>query len=91
MVLPCALTIGTYGVISLRDDEKIRIYSENFKDTGIVHLHIGSKDLENGYYDYIIAMLALLEEKTSDQLVEGTNDGEEREERENSDPKEERI
>ena len=63
MVLPCALTIGTYGVVCLRDDEKIRIYSENFKESGIIHLHIGSKELENGYYDYIIAMLALLEEK----------------------------
>ena len=34
MVLPCALTIGTYGVISLREDDKIRLYSENFKDEG---------------------------------------------------------
>ena len=40
MVLPCALTIGTYGVVCLRDDEKIRIYSENFKESGIIHLHI---------------------------------------------------
>ena len=60
MVLPCALTIGTYGVISLRDDEKIRLYSENFKDEGVIYLNLNSKELENEYYDYIIALLALL-------------------------------
>ena len=60
MVLPCALTIGTYGVISLREDDKIRLYSENFKDEGVIHLTLKSNELENGYYDYIIALLALL-------------------------------
>lgn len=61
MVLPCALTIGTYGVVSLRNDSKIRIYSENFKDAGIINLSLESKELEKGYYDYIIAILAVLE------------------------------
>lgn len=61
MVLPCALTIGTYGVVSLRDDNKIRIYSENFKEAGIINLNLESKNLEKGYYDYIIAILAVLE------------------------------
>ena len=60
MVLPCALTIGTYGAISLREDDKIRLYSENFKDEGVIHLTLKSNELENGYYDYIIALLALL-------------------------------
>ena len=60
MVLPCALTIGTFGVISLRDDNKIRLYSENFQDEGIIHLTLKSNELQNGYYDYIIAILALL-------------------------------
>ncbi len=35
-VFPCALTIGTYGVIRPRTDRKLRFYSLNFPDTGLV-------------------------------------------------------
>ncbi|MCR5797607.1 MAG: galactokinase [Eubacterium sp.] len=35
-VFPCALTIGTYGMARLRDDDKIFLYSENFGDSGVV-------------------------------------------------------
>lgn len=63
MVLPCALTIGTYGAVSLRDDERIRLYSENFKEEGVIYLNLNSKELEHEYYDYIIALLVLLKRK----------------------------
>lgn len=35
-VFPCALTIGTYGIIRPRQDRTIRFYSLNFSDMGIV-------------------------------------------------------
>lgn len=35
-VFPCALTIGTYGVARKRDDNKLRFYSMNFSDMGVV-------------------------------------------------------
>ena len=35
-VFPCALTIGTYGVVRKREDRKLRFYSMNFEDLGIV-------------------------------------------------------
>ena len=35
-VFPCALTIGTYGVARKRKDRKIRFYSENFKEFGVI-------------------------------------------------------
>ncbi len=35
-VFPCALTIGTYGLIRPRQDRMIRLYSMNFKDMGII-------------------------------------------------------
>lgn len=35
-VFPCALTIGTYGIIRPREDKKLRLYSMNFDDMGIV-------------------------------------------------------
>lgn len=35
-VFPCALTIGTYGVVRKRDDNKLRFYSMNFENLGIL-------------------------------------------------------
>lgn len=35
-VFPCALTIGTYGIIRPRSDRRLRLYSVNFSDMGIV-------------------------------------------------------
>ncbi len=35
-VFPCALTIGTYGVARKREDNKLRFYSMNFEDLGII-------------------------------------------------------
>lgn len=35
-VFPCALTIGTYGVARMRDDDKLRFYSLNFEDLGVL-------------------------------------------------------
>jgi len=37
-VFPCALTFGTYAVVALRNDQRIRMYSSNFPDIGIVTL-----------------------------------------------------
>ena len=34
-VFPCALTIGTYGAVAKRDDNKIRFYSLNFEKIGV--------------------------------------------------------
>ncbi len=39
-VFPCALTIGTYGVARLRDDNKVRFYSMNFETCGIIESDI---------------------------------------------------
>lgn len=42
-VFPCALTIGTYGVARRRTDDKLRFYSMNFKELGVVESSL--KDL----------------------------------------------
>ena len=43
-VFPCALTIGTYAAVRLREDDRIRMYSDNFPDEGklltLLSLHI---------------------------------------------------
>lgn len=35
-VFPCALTLGTYGVVRKREDRKLRFYSMNFEEVGVV-------------------------------------------------------
>lgn len=39
-VFPCALTIGTYGVARKREDKKLRFYSMNFEQLGIIESSI---------------------------------------------------
>lgn len=39
-VFPCALTIGTYGVVKLRRDNTIRMYSDNFQNQGVVEFSL---------------------------------------------------
>ena len=45
-VFPCALSFGTYGVIRLRDDKIVRMYSSNFEDIGVIEF-----TLDNIKYD----------------------------------------
>ncbi len=39
-VFPCALTIGTYGVARKREDKKLRVYSMNFEQLGVIESNI---------------------------------------------------
>lgn len=39
-VFPCALTIGTYGVARKRQDKKLRFYSMNFEQLGVIESSI---------------------------------------------------
>ncbi len=39
-VFPCALSFGTYGAVSKRDDKIIRMYSDNFKEIGVVEFNL---------------------------------------------------
>lgn len=39
-VFPCALTLGTYAVVQDRSDDKIRFYSMNFPDAGVIETGI---------------------------------------------------
>ena len=35
-VFPCALTIGTYAAVRQREDNKLRFYSMNFQELGVI-------------------------------------------------------
>ncbi len=39
-VFPCALTIGTYGAARVREDKKLRFYSMNFEEKGVMESSI---------------------------------------------------
>lgn len=39
-VFPCALTLGTYGLARKRQDKKLRFYSVNFEEAGIIESSI---------------------------------------------------
>jgi galactokinase len=45
-VFPCALSFGTYAVVRLRDDKKIKVYSQNFQNLGVIEC-----DLDTLVYD----------------------------------------
>ncbi|MCI8321467.1 MAG: galactokinase [Dorea sp.] len=39
-VFPCALTLGTYGIVRDRDDRKLRLYSVNIDSVGVVEVSL---------------------------------------------------
>ena len=39
-VFPCALSFGTYGIAKERTDKKVRVYSKNFKEMGIIEFSL---------------------------------------------------
>lgn len=39
-VFPCALTIGTYAIARKRKDKRVRVYSESFRELGIIEYNV---------------------------------------------------
>ena len=39
-VFPCAITYGTYAVVSEREDKKVRLYSGNFEERGMIEFEL---------------------------------------------------
>lgn len=63
-VFPCAISIGTYGAASKRKDKKIRFYSQNFPEIGIIEMDLD--DLvyrkEDVWTNYPKGMIRFLQE-----------------------------
>lgn len=64
LVLPCALTLGTYGVARRRADKKIKVYSMNMEDE-IQEIAIGDYQVvnESDWTNYIKGVLWAFEKK----------------------------
>ena len=54
LVFPCAISLGTYAAISVREDDIINLYSENFPQNGIISFKL-SEELtkSNVWADYV--------------------------------------
>lgn len=48
-VFPCALTIGTYGVARKRADDKIRFYSANLENLGVMEVSLSDLSYQKKY------------------------------------------
>lgn len=64
-VLPAAITLGTYGAASRRQDQLLRFYSENFADQGIIEVSLDdlSYKVEDGWTNYAKGVLHFLQEE----------------------------
>ena len=64
-VFPCALSFGTYGVVSKRNDKKVRMYSLNFEDIGIVEFDLDSieHDKTHDWVNYPKGVVKVIQDK----------------------------
>ncbi|MFT8318024.1 MAG: galactokinase [Sporolactobacillus sp.] len=64
-VFPCAITLGTYGIAQKRSDTKINVFSENFRDLGIISFDLDhlSYDKKDNWANFPKGVLHFLKEK----------------------------
>lgn len=62
-VFPCALTIGTYGLIAKRNDKKCFVYSLNFKDIGTIEFNLNNlvNDKKHDWANYPKGVIKIFE------------------------------
>ena len=54
LVFPCAISLGTYAVISLRKDKKVCLYSESISKAGVISFDLRCKLFKrNNWGDYV--------------------------------------
>lgn len=73
LVFPCAISLGTYAAISLRDDDTISLYSENFKENGVISFSLSNELLKTGIWaDYVKGVISEMK-KDGHQITKGFN------------------
>ena len=78
-VFPCAISLGTYGAACKREDNKLRFYSANFEDLGIIETSLDDLkyDKKDNWVNYAKGMIYFLKEtghdvdKGMDIFIEG--------------------
>lgn len=71
-VFPCAITMGTYGVVKKREDQMIQAYSGNFPEVGILTADLDDLTYkkEDNWLNYVKGMITYIQEKTG-KLTQG--------------------
>lgn len=61
-VLPCAISLGTYGVIANRDDQQLNFYSMNISNKGVIHASLAdlTYHTNHDWANYLIGMIQVL-------------------------------
>ncbi|WP_374285089.1 galactokinase [Lactococcus sp.] len=61
-VFPASITIGTTGLARLRKDNKVRLFSQNFPDLGVIEFDLedASKKEGNSWGNYVKGMITML-------------------------------
>lgn len=78
-VFPCAISLGTYGAARKREDNKLRFYSANFEDLGIIETSLDDLkyNKKDNWVNYAKGMIYFLKEtghdveKGMDIFIEG--------------------
>ncbi|OON95887.1 MAG: galactokinase [Epulopiscium sp. Nele67-Bin005] len=67
LVFPCAITIGTYALISKRDDSKVYAYSMNFEELGTIEFDLSNLDYDkhHNWCNYIKGVAKFLHEENN--------------------------
>ena len=67
-VFPCAITMGTYGVVAPREDKKINAFSDNLSDLGVLSFSLEEiqYEKESNWTNYIKGMLLYIQETAGD-------------------------
>ena len=67
-VFPCAITMGTYGVVKAREDKEIHAFSGNFSEKGKLVFNVQeiSYKKEDNWTNYVKGMVKYIQEKTGD-------------------------
>lgn len=61
-VFPCALSFGTYGAISMRNDNSVNMYSKNFENLGVISFDINElkNEKEHDWANYPKGVISVL-------------------------------
>ncbi|GHU36492.1 galactokinase [Bacilli bacterium] len=61
-VFPASITIGTTGLARLRQDNQIKLYSENFPDIGVIEFDLAHSSVKDGdsWANYVKGMITAL-------------------------------
>lgn len=67
-VFPCALSFGTYGVISLRNDKVVKMYSSNFENIGVIEFDLDNikYEKEHDWVNYAKGVINVMKQKGYD-------------------------